>query len=59
MATTTKLKMKLDEPKKNSMLFRPAKGEREPAVTGLYLMKHTHVELGSPLEIVLTIEAVE
>ncbi len=52
-----KVKMKLDAPKKHSMLYKPVVGQEFPAVTGLYLMKPAYVELGSPDEIELTIEA--
>lgn len=59
MATTVKQTMKLDAQKKHSVLFKPAKDVEKPIVTGLYLMKHAYVGLGSPEEITLIIEATE
>lgn len=59
MATTIKQKMKLDAQKKHSVLFKPAEEVEKPVVTGLYLMKHAYVGLGSPNEITLVVEATE
>ena len=59
MATMVKLKMKLGAPKKHSVLFKPDEHVVNPAITGLYLMKHTYEGLGTPEEIEVTIEAVK
>ncbi len=57
MAKTIQVAMSLDAKKKHSVLFKPDADEKQPAITGFYLMNHAFEELDSPKKITLTVES--